>query len=143
MQRLESFWELLRDVFPARSERVSLELVSAQLREERALVATLRLLVWERGEDGALQIRDVKEQELFVGDVEILADPRLEACVRGSNLALEQLFAQEQLEWVEVCMPSDLLHAYEGLLRLKRPRSAEDFAEALLASKQRLGRFVR
>lgn len=143
MERLESFAELLRDTFPARSELVALEFVAAELRDERGVVVTIRLVVWERGADGALAIRDVKEQEVFVGEAEDLDDPRMAACVAGTNLALEQLFNQDDLSWVDSCMPADLLPPYAALLRLKRPRGAEDFAEALLASKQRLGRFLR
>lgn len=143
MERLESFAELLRDTFPARSERVSLEFVTVELREERSVMVTIRLFVWETGADGMLVIRDVKEQEVFVADVDELDDPRMAACVAGSNQALEQLFLQDDLAWVDDCIPADLLQPYGGLLRLKRPRSAEDFAEALLASKQRLGRFLR
>ena len=52
MERLESFAELLRDTFPARSELVALEFVAAELRDERGVVVTIRLVVWERGADG-------------------------------------------------------------------------------------------
>lgn len=143
MERLDSFAELLRETFPARSELVSLEFVAAALREDGAVIVTIRLVVWERAEDGTLTICVVKEQELLACDVDELGDLRLPACVAGSQLALEQLFAQDDLDWVEICMPSDLLRPYSELLRLKRPRTAEDFAEALLASRQRLGRFLR
>ena len=91
--------------------------------------------------DLAEMLRD--EGYEIVGEAEDLDDPRMAACVAGTNLALEQLFNQDDLSWVDSCMPADLLPPYAALLRLKRPRSAEDFAEALLASKQRLGRFLR
>jgi hypothetical protein len=78
-----------------------------------------------------------------VGEAAVLDHPLLAACVQGSVMALDQLFAQDDLTWVETAMPSDLLPPFGALLRLKRPRSAEDFAEALLASRQRLGQFLR
>jgi hypothetical protein len=143
MERLARFCELLRDTFPARSELASLEFVDAALRDERAVIVTIRLVGWDRGEDGTLSIRDVKEQDVFVGEVEVLAHPLLGACVTGSIMALDQLFAQDDLTWVETVMPADLLHPFGALLRLKRPRTAEDFGEALLASRQRLGQFLR
>lgn len=143
MERLDSFAELLRETFPARSELASLEFVAVALRDDRAVIATIRLVVWERADDGTLAIRDVKEQEMLVCTVDELDDLRLPACVAGSQLALEHVLAQDDLEWIETCLPSDLLRPYSELLRLKRPRTAEDYAEALLASRQRLGRFLR
>lgn len=140
---LAEFCELLRDTFPARSELASLEFVDAELRDGRAVMVTIRLVGWERDADGSASIRDVKEQECFMGEAELLVHPLLAACVQGTVMALDQLFAQDDLKWVETAMPADLLRPFGALLRLKRPRSAEDFAEALLASRQRLGQFLR
>lgn len=140
---LAEFCELLRDTFPARSEQVSLEFFDAALRDDRVVVVTIRLVGWERNADGSAAIRDVREQEVYVGEAELLEHPLLAACVQGTVMALDQLFAQDDLEWVDMVMPADLLRPFAELLRLKRPRGAEDFAEALLGSRQRLGKFLR
>jgi hypothetical protein len=135
--------QLFRDAFPVRSDRVSLELVDLAQPDDGSLKATVRLIVWDVADDGVLAIRDVKEQEVWLGPASGLADPRLPACIAGWALALEQLFAQDDHEWVECLMPHDLMPSFVGLLALKRPRTPEDFAEALLGSKQRLGRFLK
>ena len=136
------FVDFLRETFPARSELASLEFEDAALRDEVGVVLTVRLVCWDE-DDGVRSIRDVKEQEVWVCELDALEDPRMVACVTGWHMALEQIFAQEDLSWLETSMPADLLRPFAELLRLKRPRTADDFAEALLASRQRLGAFLR
>ena len=71
-------------------------------------------------------------------------DPeRLARVVAGWRMALEQLFIQRDTTWLDALMPSDLVPRLAELASLRRPRSAEDFAEVLLASKQRFGRWLR
>lgn len=135
--------QLLRDAFPVRSDRVSLELVDLNLHDEDSLTAVVRLFVWELDGDGNASIRDAKEQEVYLGTTSELDDPRLPDCIAGWVLALEHLFAQDDHDWVDTLMPHDLMPPLVGLLELKRPRDAEDFADALLGSKQRLGRWLK
>jgi hypothetical protein len=113
--------QVFEDAFPVISERTSLE-----------------------GE--SRMVRDIKEQDVFVGTATMLQDPRLAACVAGWRQAIEQLFAQDDPRWFDdfaCAMPDDLIKPFSQLLALKRPRDADDFAEALLASKPRLGRYLR
>ncbi len=136
--------EIFREAFPAGSDRVRLELVEAAVQDERSLVLTVRLVVWDANEDGSLSIRDVKEQQIWGGAIaELASAPRLAECVEGWRMAVEQVFSQDDLEFADTLMPADLLPNFTLLLALKRPRTADDFAEALLTSKQRLGRFLR
>lgn len=137
--------QVFEDAFPVISERTSLELVEARLREDDAVILRVRLFVWDV-EGESRMVRDIKEQDVFVGTATMLQDPRLAACVGGWRLAIEQLFAQDDPRWfddVACAMPDDLIKPFSQLLALKRPRDAEDFAEALLASKPRLGRYLR
>ncbi len=129
-------------VYPVHAGNVSLELV--ELREhEGSVIIVARMVVWD-GEGDARSIRDVKEQEVWLGDREAFDDPRLQACLAGWELACTQIFAQEGVnELVECEMPSSFILPLEPVLGLKRPRSADDFAEVWLASKQRLGKFLK
>lgn len=137
--------QVFEDAFPVSSERVRLELVQVQLREDDAVMLTVRLMVWE-GAGESRTIRDIKEQEVRAGTATQLQDPRFAACVAGWRLALEHLFAQDHPRWqdqVDCAMPGEFMPPFAGLLALKRPRDAEDFAEALLGSQQRLGRYLK
>lgn len=136
--------QVFEHAFPVTSERSHLELVEAALRED-AVVLTVRLITWE-GAGESRTIRDLKEQEVWVGKAAQLQDPRLAACVAGWRLAIAELFAQDHPRWcesVDCAMPHEFVLPFAELLALKRPRDADDFAEALLGSKQRLGRFLR
>lgn len=136
--------QIFQDIFPVRGGLVALELADAVVREDddQALVLTVRLIVWERVDD-ALQIRDIKEQEVYVGSLEELAQPRLPECVAGWAQAAQQVFEQDDVSFVETLMPHDLICNFPALLALKRPRTADDFAEAVLTSKQRLGAYLQ
>lgn len=123
--------ERLTAAFPIAAALVSLELPEVRP-EGGGLVLTLRLILWEE-EGERRMVRDIKEQELRVGAAE-LADPRFGAFVEGWRLALAELFAAisgaGRLDGIEGVMPHDLAHL--GVLRLKRPRSADDFCDMLL-----------
>lgn len=156
--------EILRNAFPISAGLASLELVPSEpaTQAEPELDSdededsededededgegerlTVRLIVWEE-RDGQRQIRDVKEQQVWVGGTSELDATRLAVAVAGWRIALEQLFSQSDSSWLDALMPSDLTVSFPELVALKRPRTAEDFAEALLTSKQRLGRWVR
>lgn len=137
-------WRVFEDAFPIVSERTSLELVEVKLQGDEDVRLVVRLFVWD-GEGEARAVRDIKEQDVFVGPVTIVEDPRLAACVAGWRLAIERLFAQDDARWydrVDSAMPHELVPVFAELLALKRPRDADDFAEALLGSKQRFGRYL-
>lgn len=137
--------QVFEDAFPVSSESCAIELVEARVREDDAVILTVRLIGWE-GAGEARTVRDIKEQEVWVGDAAMLADPRLAVCVAGWRLAIEQLFAQDDPRWHDefLCsMPYDFIRPFKELLALKRPRDADDFADALLGSQQRLGRYLR
>ncbi|HEY0137294.1 MAG TPA: hypothetical protein VGB85_24595 [Nannocystis sp.] len=133
--------QIVRDVFPISGELGSLELVDPDPYAEPDRL-TIRLLVWERLPDGERQIRDIKEQQVWVGGLEDVDPERLTQAVHGWAMALAQLFAQDDVTWMETLMPADLMPNLASLVALRRPRSAEDFAEAMLSSKQRLGRWL-
>lgn len=134
--------EILRDAFPIGAGLASLELVPRDEEDSEGERLTVRLIVWEE-RAGDRQIRDVKEQEVWVGGTSELDATRLAMAVAGWRMALEQLFSQSDSSWLDALMPSDLTVRLPELVALKRPRTAEDFAEALLTSKQRLGRWLR
>ncbi len=133
--------EIVRAVFPVMAGPGSLELASEEPSEDPERL-TVRLVVWDEV-DGNRQIRDIKEQQVYVGGLEEVDTARLAMAVDGWRMAIEQLFAQDSSEWLGVLMPSDLIRDFSELVALKRPRSADDFAEALLSSKQRLGRWLK
>jgi DNA-directed RNA polymerase subunit beta len=84
--------EVFRSVFPIRdfSERAQLEFVRYELEEPKydveecqqrgitfaaPLKVTLRLVVWDVDEDtGARSIRDIKEQDVYMGDMPLMTD---------------------------------------------------------------------
>lgn len=129
--------QILEAVFPIASELTRLELVEVHERDG-GISLTVRLIVMEPGEPPT--IRDIKEQEVFALAAKHREDPRLAACVEGWALALKHVFDQG-VDEIEALMPHDLV-LIGGMLQLKRPRTAEDFCDAALAGKQRLGRFL-
>ena len=133
--------QIVRDAFPLPGELGSLELVDPDPYPEPDRL-TVRLLVWERLPDGERTIRDIKEQQIWVGGLEGVDPERLTWAVQGWAMALAQLFAQDDVTWLDTLMPADLVPSFARLVALRRPRSAEDFAEAMLSSKQRFGRWL-
>jgi hypothetical protein len=136
--------EILREAFPVTSERTALELVETQERPDGGLALVVRLVVWEV--DGeARSIRDVKEQEVYCLRADQRGDPRLAACVQGWRQALEFVLRQEDPhgdDRLMSVMPHDLVGIGE-LLALKRPRTADEFCDACLTGRKRLGWLVR
>jgi hypothetical protein len=150
---------LFMGCFPVRGERFALELVAdpdpLAFDEADNATLTVRLVTWDLdAETGGLQIRDVKEQELYLG-APLLQASRLPELLEGWARALVRVFeSQERLaaeapaayealaERVDYLMPHDLMWACFDALRLKRPRTAADFEEALLGSAKRLGRYL-
>ena len=133
--------QIILDVFPISAGPGSLELVESGGDGEPDRL-TVRLIIWHRLPDGERAIRDIKEQQVWVGDIEDADPERLTRAVAGWRMALEQLFAQDDATWLDVLTPHDLIPQFGELVALKRPRSADDFAEAMLSSKQRLGRWL-
>lgn len=132
--------QILEEVFPVGSGLVRLELVEIREHAGGGLMMTVRLVVCER--DGeAVAIRDIKEQEVYTLAAADREDPRLAAAVAGWALAVQHVFEQANAE-IESSMPHDFV-VIGALLRLRRPQTAEDFCDAALAGKRRLGQFLR
>lgn len=125
--------------FPIGSELVKLEVVAGEDeddgRDEPAAFAVIRLIIWDQ-RDGLLSIRDVKEQQVFMGWPVLFEDGER---VAAFFAALGEVIAEIPLEEVETLMPHDLMCA--DALKLKRATTREDFAAALRA-KSRLGQFL-
>jgi hypothetical protein len=104
-----------------------------------AVVATLRLFVFDL--DGKEHIvRDIKEQECYLGIVTKLAsNPKFPAFVAGWRLALDQLFRQSGKANSDAWMPHDLTHL--SALDLKKISTAEEFRDSLLL-RSRLGKLM-
>jgi hypothetical protein len=137
--------QILADAFPVASELVRLELVEVSERDNGGIAVTVRLVVCERVDADTVLIRDIKEQEVWALSAAQRGDPRLAACVAGWAEALRHVFEEEDAhaaDGVETLMPHELV-IIGPLLTLKRPRTAEDFTDAALTGKQRLGRFLR
>lgn len=112
---------------------VSLEYVSNELRDA-AVVAVVRLVVWQRQDNGELMIRDVKEQQVVL----LTAGPGLEPASRVVNFFTAWREATSKLlERVdaEVMMPHDLILTPQ---QYKRGESVDDFRK-LLWRKLKLG----
>lgn len=141
--------------FPLSSEYFALEFVAEigdahvgatwGLQEmEGHLVATLRLIIWE-DRDGARSICEVKEQQVVVVFQANIADARVPVYFEGWAAAVRYLFARlderrgtdDELRGL---VPYDL--ASPDVLELRRPQTADEFTDALLSSKKRLGRLL-
>ncbi|MDC0668211.1 hypothetical protein [Nannocystis radixulma] len=142
--------------FPLSSEYFALELVAETddahsgdawggVREmEGHLVATLRLIIWE-DRDGARSICEVKEQQVVVVFQANTADARLPVYFEGWAAAIRYLFARLDErrgtdDELARLMPHEL--ASPDVLGLRRPQTADEFTDALLSSKKRLGRLL-
>jgi hypothetical protein len=150
---------LLEATFPIESSYFSLAWAPEEDQRQRPASAAkddiwvvLRLICWEPDEESQ-HIRDVKEQPVLLVPGVNRHDERLEAWLRGLREALltvmesqdpsverddqEAMYSENAL----ACLfPADLV-PYE-VLELARPRTAEDFAQALLGTKKRLGRML-
>jgi hypothetical protein len=147
---------LLGDIFPIASQHFSLEWVSEPqepFRPDSAdpgdLYVLLRLITWDMF-DGQMMICDVKEQPVLLVPAASRHDERLVAYLRGLRDALlavmrsqDAAMAQDDQETLgfhhslREVMPSELVPS--EVLKLLRPRTPEDFSQALLTRK-RLGR---
>ncbi|HEY8379301.1 MAG TPA: hypothetical protein VIK91_22560 [Nannocystis sp.] len=145
-------------LLPIRSDRFSLE--SGEFVDEDApevadpagpLRATVRTVTWEVGDEGR-SILDIREQEVIWLHARHREDPRVRAYMAGWAAALQfvvdrhaELQAVGRLprrvaERLEFALPCELF--CPAVLDLKRPQTADDFTEALLTNKKRLGMFL-
>jgi hypothetical protein len=135
--------QIFADVFPIGSQLSTLELVEVSERGG-AIMLTVRLFHWSM-QDGQRTIADIKEQEVYALGAAQREDPRLAACVAGWAEAVRHVFEQDDehaAELVHGLMPHELVVIRE-LLALRRPRTAEDFTDAALSGRKRLGGFLR
>jgi hypothetical protein len=143
---LDALNSQLWEMFPARAGMTSLELAdtAAVMRvpasgkgTEDSLRIVMRLVVWDlrEGDPPTASIRDVKEQEIYLGPASLLdRGERLLAFFAANHAVLEQLFATDCE--VECLMPYELLKP--DVLKLVRAQTADDFRQALM-TKRRLG----
>ena len=154
---------LFAEVFPIRSDVFELAFVSEVVDERTGEVsggtcedprgywrATLRTISWERGADGEPQIRDVKEQECVWLYPEQKDDPRVPAYVAGWAAAVQYVLDRHAelaeagdggvTDRLDVVMPYEFFCPL--VLRLRRPQTADEFTDALLSSKSRLGKLL-
>lgn len=103
-----------------------------------ASCAVFRLIIWEE-RDGMLSIRDVKEQQVYMGWPVLYDDAERVAAFFEAYGEVFAEVADRGVEVVERLMPHDLINA--DALKLKRAHTREDFAAALRA-KRRLGRYL-
>jgi len=148
--------------FPISTEYYSLEFIPESVDENTGevlggfhelasgnLAATLRFFVWEVN-DGARSIRDIKEQQVFVVPKAHVDDARVPAYFAGWAAAVRFVFerhderraagdqaASQRLDWA---MPHELV--FSDILGLRRPQTADEFTDALLSGKKRLGRLL-
>ncbi|PCC73561.1 hypothetical protein SAMN02745121_08459 [Nannocystis exedens] len=115
--------------------------------DEGHLVATIRLFIWEDDGDDR-SIRDVKEQQVTIVTAPYLDDPRLPAyfegwaaAVRFASARLDEISAAQGFaavsERLAAAMPDEFF--CPEVLRLRRPQTADDFMDALLSNRKRLG----
>ena len=107
--------------------------------DQGVVLASFRLIRWDRAESG-WTICDIKEQDVFLME-DGPEDPRLEAMITGwaraLGVALHALEGKPKADWA---MPCEFYDPH--VLSLKRAKTADDFFEAFLGSKKRLGRFI-
>ncbi len=139
--------EALLEVFPVEGQRV--EIRPPRLDGEGAdwrltiakgsAVASVWLVVWDNPIGVTPRnLWSIKEQEVLLVPERHMGDlPRAAAYIKGWAMALE--VALERLEEPDVLMPADLI--FPRVLDLVRPRTAEDFAAALLV-RSRLGKLI-
>lgn len=138
---------------PIRADAFALELVPDEHRGDAPsdLRATLRTLVWD-DRDGERSLRDIREQTVVIVRREHSDDPRVPAYFAGwaaalrfvlerhAELAAAGLRTEALRQRLEYSLPMDLV--FPGVLRLRRPQTADDFTAALLSGKKRLGRLL-
>lgn len=157
--RAMSLAEAFSRLFPISSPHFSLELTDesvdsagetwggCKVTEDGRLEATVRLVVWDvQGEQRTM--RDIKEQQVTIVAAAHLDDPRVPAYFEGLAAALDFAFARideaiadrgpaAATDRLEVAMPYEFLPG--DVLALRRPQTAEDFQDALLTNRKRLG----
>lgn len=127
--------------FPIGEGRIRLEVVEPYdglVADPEHATVVVRLVVFDEGPSG-LEVRDIKEQQIYCGPVALYED---------TTRVDEMLYAQQQVlgealrgpvEAFEALMPHEL--CFFGVMSLARARTREDFARALRV-KSRLGRFL-
>lgn len=137
--------------FPIASGRFSLELVPDTVVEAQpdGWRTPIRLFLWDTLDDGKRAIRDIREQEVQWLPAEAADDPRVAAYLEGWAAAVRAIFERHEERLAAGAeidksnyfdLPADLV--CPEVLQLRRPQAADEFTETLLASKQRLGRFL-
>lgn len=91
----------------------------------------------EPNEDGVQLIEDAKSQECVLVFADHVDHPHLKAYLDGWAQALLHIFAHGDPKHLQKLTPQELI--FPGVLNLRAPRTAEEFTQALLGSRHRLG----
>ncbi|MFZ6181282.1 hypothetical protein [Nannocystis pusilla] len=154
-----SLVEAFAQLFPISSPHFSLELTDesvdsagetwggCSVTADGRLEATIRLVVWDvQGEQRTM--RDIKEQQVTIVSAAHLDDPRVLAYFEGWAAAMDLAFARldeaiaaggsgASSGRIETAYPHEFFPG--DVLALRRPETAEDFTDALLSNRKRLG----
>lgn len=134
---VEQLHTLLKETFQGRLGGSSFELWVDKVEAPSGETVLLPLSLVEFDKE---QVRNIKQQSVFLGPATLLADgPRLGAFVIGWKMALDELCRQAKPEKILMMMPFNLCPA--DVLQLKKAVSAADFKEAML-QRSRLGKFL-
>jgi hypothetical protein len=132
----EQLTEIFSSEFPIKGGMSEVTFVSVVEDSDR-LYVVLRLVVWDQQPDGALSIRDIKEQQLFIDVPEDTTFERFVEFMRGYDTVLSEVLATTKD--AEYLMPHDLVSF--AALKLKTANTADEFAQALRV-KSRLGKYL-
>jgi hypothetical protein len=132
----EQLTEIFSSEFPIKGGMSEVTFVSV-VEEHARLYVVLRLVVWDQQPDGALSIRDVKEQQIYVDAPKDTTFERFVEFMRGYDKVLSEVLAATKD--AEYLMPHDLVSF--AALRLKTANTAEEFEQAL-RMKSRLGKYL-
>jgi hypothetical protein len=138
--------ERIAEHFPLGGPPFSLEVVPGATgrwihRNEPAAVATIRIISWDIDDaTGVQSIRDIKEQEVYMGwPVHYQDTERVAAFFTALGTIIRELGSRNVDPAIEGLMPADLLRA--DVLTLRRARTVADF-DAALRAKSRLGLYL-
>lgn len=133
-------WDQFAPFFPIEGSVAQLAVVkmSHPSGEEDDARLVVRLIVFDE-QEGERAIRDIKEQELFMGKVWLYEDEQRVCELLHAMQEVMSEVLSKPLEVIDGLMPHDVLP--RDLLTLKKARTREDFAAAM-RKRSRLGKLL-